>query len=183
MGPAGGQPGSQLQLGRDDDDTAGYGRQVTATEGIPMSSSSRIVRASPEVLWEILADGWLYPLWVVGASRVRDVDETWPAVGSHLHHSVGAWPLLVDDNTEVLECRPGSLLRLRARAWPAGEAEVILRVSASGAAAEIHLEEDAVSGPGRLTPAPLRHAALRWRNAETLRRLAYIAEGRPVADE
>ncbi|CUR54179.1 conserved hypothetical protein [metagenome] len=148
-----------------------------------MSSNSRIIQASPETVWEILADGWLYPLWVVGASRVRDVDEAWPAEGSRIHHSVGAWPLLLDDNTEVVECKPGSVLRLRARAWPVGEAEVVLRVSASGAASEITIEEDAVSGPGRFTPAPLRHAALKWRNVEALRRLAYIAERRPAGDE
>lgn len=145
-----------------------------------MSTNTRVIDAPPEVVWEILADGWLYPLWVVGASRVRDVDETWPAEGAKLHHSVGAWPLLLDDYTEVLECRPGSLLRLRARAWPMGEAGVTLRISAAGAGTEIVIEEDAVSGPGTLVPRPVRGVTLKWRNVETLRRLAYIAERRPV---
>jgi hypothetical protein len=40
------------------------------------------------------------------------------------------------------------------------------------------IEEDAVSGPGRLVPKPLRDPALAWRNVETLRRLAFIAENR-----
>ena len=53
----------------------------------------------------MLSDGWLYALWVVGAARMRDVDEGWPAVGTRLHHSVGTWPLLIDDTTEVLEVR------------------------------------------------------------------------------
>lgn len=145
-----------------------------------MSSNSRIVIAPLEVVWEILADGWLYPLWVVGASRVRNVDKSWPSEGSRIHHSVGSWPLLLDDNTEVLECKPGSLLRLRARAWPMGEAAVTLRVSASGADTEVTIEEDAVSGPATLMPAPLRNAGLKWRNVETLRRFAYLAEGRPA---
>lgn len=148
-----------------------------------MSANSRMIQASPEVVWEILADGWLYPLWIVGASRIRDVEATWPAEGSRIHHSVGSWPLLIDDNTEVVECKPGSLLRLRARAWPMGEAGVTLRISPSGTATEVQIEEDAVSGPGTLVPAPLRHAALKWRNVETLRRLAYIAEGRPAGGE
>ncbi len=147
-----------------------------------MSVNSRLVNASPEVVWEILADGWLYPLWVVGASRVRDVDETWPAEGARLHHSVGAWPVLLDDNTEVVECKPGSYLKLRARAWPMGEAAVTLRISAVGATSEVHIEEDAVSGPGSFIPSPLRNAGLHWRNVETLRRLAYLAEGRPDGD-
>ncbi len=94
-----------------------------------MSSQARIVKAPPTAVWEILADGWLYPLWVVGASRIRDVDPSWPEQGSQIAHSVGAWPMLIDDTTEVTECRPGQLLALRARAWPAGEAAVEIRLS------------------------------------------------------
>ncbi len=44
-----------------------------------MSTNSRVVEATPEQVWSILADGWLYPLWVVGASRMRQVDDHWPA--------------------------------------------------------------------------------------------------------
>ena len=87
----------------------------------------------PSAVWAVLADGWLYPVWVVGAARMREVDEHWPAVGARLHHSVGIWPLLIDDNTEVLESEPEQLLRLRTRGWPAGEAEVVIRLAAVGA--------------------------------------------------
>ncbi len=61
---------------------------------------------------------------------------TWPEVGSKLHHSVGAWPLLVDDNTEVIDATPHHSLTLRARAWPMGEASVHLRLVAVGAETE-----------------------------------------------
>ena len=54
-----------------------------------MATNSRVVQAPPEKVWEVLSDGWLYPLWVVGASRMRAVDEHWPALGARLHHSVG----------------------------------------------------------------------------------------------
>ena len=143
-----------------------------------MSRNSRVMDATPEQVWKVLADGWLYPLWVVGASRMREVDDTWPAVGSKLHHSVGTWPLLIDDNTEVLEAQPGVMLRLRARGWPAGEAEVVLRLTPSGAGTEVVIEEDAVKGPALLMPKPLRDVQLAWRNVETLRRLAFVAERR-----
>ncbi len=143
-----------------------------------MSTTSRVVHASPDQVWAVLADGWLYPLWVVGASRMREVDDGWPAIGTKLHHSVGTWPLLIDDNTEVLESEPGALLRLRARAWPAGEAEVVLRLIPSGSGTEVLIEEDAVKGPARLMPKPLRDVQLNWRNVETLRRLAFVAERR-----
>ena len=94
-----------------------------------MSTNSRLMKATPAQVWDVLADGWLYPLWVVGASRMREVDDNWPEPGSRLHHSVGTWPLLIDDTTSVIEARPQSLLRPRARAWPAGEAGGVLRLS------------------------------------------------------
>jgi uncharacterized protein YndB with AHSA1/START domain len=143
-----------------------------------MSTNTRVMDATPDQVWEILADGWLYPLWVVGASRMRDVDDTWPAVGSLLHHSVGAWPLLLDDTTEVLESNPGSLLRLQARAWPAGHAEVVLHLRPQGQRTEVVIEENATSGPASLMPKPLQDPPLAWRNVETLRRLAFLAERR-----
>jgi hypothetical protein len=143
-----------------------------------MSTNERVVQATPEQVWEILSDGWLYPLWVVGASRMRDVDETWPEVGSKLHHSVGAWPALIDDYTEVEECRPLRMLKLRARAWPTGEASVVLRLEAVGAETRIVMEEQAVNGPASLIPKPLQDPLLGWRNVEALRRLAYLCERR-----
>ena len=95
-----------------------------------MTTVDRVVNAEPADVWAVLADGWLYALWVVGAARMREVDDTWPAVGARLHHSVGTWPMLVDDTTSVLEVEPGRRLKLRARAWPAGEGEVELRLDA-----------------------------------------------------
>ena len=143
-----------------------------------MSTNTRLVKTTPDRVWDVLADGWLYPLWVVGASRIRDVEPAWPAVGAKIHHSVGAWPLLLDDHTEVLECSPGSMLRLKARVWPAGEAEVTVRLRASGSNTEVEIEEEARSGPAALIPGALKHPMLAWRNTEALRRLAFVAEGR-----
>ncbi|KRE99691.1 polyketide cyclase [Nocardioides sp. Soil777] len=143
-----------------------------------MAENTRLVHATPEQVWEVLSDGWLYPVWVVGASRMREVDDDWPAVGSKLHHSVGLWPLLIDDNTEVTATVPGHSVTLRARAWPVGEAEVSIRLLPVGAETEVRIIEDAVSGPGVLAPRPVRGVTLKWRNTETLRRLALIAEGR-----
>jgi len=142
-----------------------------------VSTTSRTIEAPPERVWSVLADGWSYPLFVVGASRMRDVDAGWPAVGSRLHHSVGVWPALLDDDTEVLEAQPPHRLVLRARAWPAGEAHVQFDLSADGVGTRVSLSENAVAGPGRFVPKPLRDVQLTWRNTETLRRLAYVAEG------
>ena len=143
-----------------------------------MSVNTRVIRATPDQVWQVLADGWLYPLWVVGASRMRDVDAHWPQPGARLHHSVGSWPLLLDDSTEVLAAQPGVSLELRARAWPSGQARVSLHLRPVGTDTEVVIEEDVESGPGRWLPPPARHLPLRWRNVETLRRLAFVVEGR-----
>lgn len=143
-----------------------------------MSVQQRYIRATPQQVWDVLADGWLYPVFVVGASRMRDVDPNWPAVGARLHHSVGVWPLLINDDTEVLASEPVQCLTLQARGWPAGEATVTFTLTPQQDGTLVTLREDATSGPGRLVPRPIREVGLKYRNTETLRRLAHVAEGR-----
>ena len=143
-----------------------------------MTVTTRTINTTPEKVWEVLADGWLYPLWVVGATRMRDVDEHWPDQGAQLHHSAGVWPAVLDDTTEVVEVTPGSLLRLRARGWPAGEAEVVITLTAQGADTLVAIAEDAVTGPGKLVPSFLRQPMIHVRNVEARSRLAAVAEGR-----
>ena len=143
-----------------------------------MPTNTRVIDTAPDRVWDVLADGWLYPLWVVGATRIRGVDGGWPAPGKRIHHSVGVWPAVIDDNTEVLECDSGRFLRLRARGWRIGEAEVAIRLTASGAGTLVEIEEHVASGPGLLVPPPLAGLSIKIRNVETLRRLAFLAEGR-----
>jgi uncharacterized protein YndB with AHSA1/START domain len=136
------------------------------------------MQAPPHAVWRVLADGWLYPLWVVGASRVRDVDATWPDPGSKIHHSVGLWPAVLNDETEVRTCVPETLIEMKAKAWPGGEARVAVQLEAQGAGTRVRLVEDVVGGPGRLVPKPVRAPVLAWRNRECLRRLGWLAERR-----
>jgi hypothetical protein len=146
-----------------------------------MSEIQREFSCTPQQVFDVLEDGWLYATWVVGASRIRDVDATWPAVDSKLHHSAGIWPLLIDDISVVLEYDPPRNLLLRAKGWPAGEAHVRLTVVPRPGGCTVTIREDATAGPGKLVPAPIRHAALDWRNRESLTRLKLLAEGRATA--
>jgi len=143
-----------------------------------VATVSRVVEAEASRVWEVLSDGWLYPLWVVGASRMREVDDGWPAHGAQLHHSVGTWPVLVDDTTSVEVCEQGRRLVLRARAWPGGEAEVDIALSREESGTRITMAEEAVSGPGALIPSPVMDPLMKWRNTESLRRLALVVENR-----
>src|SRR5687768_16269652 len=117
-----------------------------------VSTNTRVMQATPDQVWEVLSDGWLFPLWVVGASRMREVDDGWPADGTRLHHSVGTWPLLADDVAESVEQVPGSRLVLQAHAWPAGRATVTLRLSPVGTDTEVAMDEEATAGPASMLP-------------------------------
>lgn len=152
------------------------------TEGAHMRNTKTIhrdVQAPVEAVWQVLSDGWTYATWVVGASRVRDVDANWPATGSRIHHAFGPWPAVIQDYTRAEVCVPEQELVLKARGWPAGEARVVLRLTpTSTTTCRVSIEEDAIAGPGKLIPAPVRQAVIGPRNKETLYRLALIAEGR-----
>jgi hypothetical protein len=143
-----------------------------------MSRNVRVLRCTPEDVFEVLSDGWLYPSWVVGASRMREVDETWPMAGAELHHSFGVWPALIDDKTVVEEFIPSRMMVMRARGWPIGEARVTIDVKPRGDDCVVRIQEEAIAGPGRFIPPQLLDIPLHWRNNETLHRLAYLAEGR-----
>lgn len=153
----------------------GYARFMSQT-------TTRAISCKPQAVLDVLADGWSYATWVVGASRIRDVDEHWPAVGSKIHHSVGAWPVLIDDSTTVEHWEPGRSLELKVRAWPTGEGRVRLEVLPHPDGCEVRMTEDAVGGPAVLVPGPARDALLRWRNTESLRRLAFLTERGGPAD-
>lgn len=148
-----------------------------------MSRTTRVMQCAPEDVFAVLADGWDYGMWVVGAARIRDVETSWPAVGSRIHHSVGLWPLLISDTTEVEEVEEPHRLQMKVRAWPTGEGRVILTMAPTGdGRTEVVMEEAAVSGPATLMPAPVQDALLHPRNVEALRRLAYLAEHRVRSD-
>jgi hypothetical protein len=136
----------------------------------------RTVGTTPERIFAVLADGWSYASWVVGAAHIRDVDASWPAAGARIHHRVGPWPLQIDDQTVVRAVEPGELLELDARVWPVGAA--VIRISlepVSATSTRVRMAETLSSGVGRLLPDAVQGLLLRPRNAEALRRLDDIA--------
>lgn len=144
-----------------------------------MATVVRRMRCEPQDVLDVLAEGWSYAGWVVGTARIRKVDDSWPEPGARIAHSVGLWPVLLHDTTSVVDWDPAGRIELRARGWPAGEAQIVIEVEPHPAGGTlVRMHEDAVRGVARLVPRPVRDAALVPRNVETLRRLAYIAENR-----
>lgn len=142
-----------------------------------MTVRHRVIDAPPEAVFAVLADGWLFPSWVVGASRIREVDDAWPAVGAQIHHSFGVWPMVIDDTTSVDEWDAPRHARFTARGWPLGEAAVIIDVRPRGTGCVVRMEEYAQKGPGSLVPEHVLALPLAIRNIEALRRLAWLSEG------
>ncbi|GLY40621.1 polyketide cyclase [Amycolatopsis sp. NBRC 101858] len=143
-----------------------------------MTEVSRVIEAPPEAVFEVLADGWLYAGWVVGSSHIRDVDPGWPDVGSRIHHSVGPWPVHVQDETVVTAVEPGLSLALEARAWPVGSAAVGLTLVPHRQGTLVRMTEHVVRGPGKVLPGALQALLLKPRNTESLARLADLATGK-----
>jgi hypothetical protein len=59
-----------------------------------------------------------------------------------------------------------------------GEAGVTITLEPDGVRTRVVIVEDALEGPGTLMPKPVRGPLITWRNVESLRRLAFLAEGR-----
>jgi NAD(P)-dependent dehydrogenase (short-subunit alcohol dehydrogenase family) len=174
-------PWGRLGLRNDGPSRPGDDERGEMTDPWNLSGSTAVTHrmaAPPSAVWAVLADGWVYATWVVGASRVRDVELGWPGQGSQVHHSFGLWPAVISDTTEVLYAHPDHELVLKARGWPAGEAHIRLVLTPDGDGTQVSIEEDAVAGPGSLVPTPVRQLLIVPRNREAMRRLAYLVEGR-----
>ncbi len=142
-----------------------------------MARNVRKLKCPPAAVFEVLANGWLYPSWVVGASRMREVEAEWPSPGTRLHHSVGTWPALINDSTTCVVWDPPNQAVFVARGWPIGEARITIDVKPYAGGCVVRMQEEAVSGPAAYIPRVFSDLLLYQRNAETLHRLAYLAEG------
>lgn len=139
----------------------------------------RETTATRAEVWSVIADGWTYSQWVVGNSRMRAVDPSWPEVGTTIRHSIGVWPLVLDDLTVVEACTPVRQLVLLAKGRPFGKARITLRLSDTDAGGcLIEMAEVPVGAPMGWVPRRLALAAAVPRNRECTSRLAAIAERR-----
>ncbi|MCV7401060.1 SRPBCC family protein [Mycobacterium fragae] len=146
---------------------------MTATSGL---TAMRDVRASCQQVWDVLANGWTYSQWVVGNSRTRAVDSNWPAPGSVIRHSIGVWPLVIDDQTEVEACDPPHELVLRAGLGRFGAARITMRLHEIPDGCRVEMIEVPAEGPIRIVPHQLTLIAIHPRNRECILRLAALTE-------
>lgn len=139
-------------------------------------ATTRDVAASCERVWDVIADGWTYAQWVVGNSRTRAVDSNWPHPGAAIRHSIGVWPLVINDQTEVISSDPPHELVLLARLGPLGAARITLRLHDAPEGCRVEMIEVPVEGVVSIIPDALALVAIHPRNRECLLRLAALAE-------
>lgn len=146
-----------------------------------MTRIERTIPVAADRIFDVLADGWSYAAWVVGNSHVRDVDPAWPAVGSRLHHSSGAWPLQIRDITVVTAMEKDRSLELEAKLWVLGTVHIGLTlVPKADGSTTVVMEETAIGGPVKFVPHVVQQLAFTPRNTEAVDRLADLATGRGV---
>lgn len=138
----------------------------------------RHTTASRKQVWDVVADGWTYSQWVVGNTRMRAVAPDWPAAGSKIHHTIGVWPVVVNDETVVESCTPLEELVLLARVRPFGGARITLRLVDVHDGTRIEMAEVPVGGPLNWVPHRLALLLVYPRNCECVERLAALAERR-----
>ena len=139
--------------------------------------TTKELAVSSDRVWQLLADGRRYADWVVGASRIRDVEPGWPTVGSRYHHTVGVWPFHLRDDTVVENCEVGRRLVLEARARPLGRARVEIVLEDIPIGTRVVLSEKAKSPAVARWCNPVLAPLIHVRNVEALRRLAALCEG------
>jgi uncharacterized protein YndB with AHSA1/START domain len=142
-----------------------------------LSKNEIIIEAPRERVFAVLGDAGLYADWVVGAVEVRDADESWPAPGSELQHTQGIGPLVIKDETRVLESEPPAHLVLLAELEPLGSMQVTLDLyEEPGDRTRVRMLESPASGVLAATRNPLGDWLLAGRNVVSLGRLKRLAE-------
>jgi uncharacterized protein YndB with AHSA1/START domain len=140
-----------------------------------MARNVALIPASPDRIWSVFTDPGSYGYWVVGSDTIRDADGDWPQPGTKIHHRVGAGPLKLNDDTQVVESDPGRRLVLHARARPFGTARVELQLDPEGTSTRVVMIEEPGDRLSRLLHNPLADMLLHRRNETALRRLTELA--------
>jgi uncharacterized protein YndB with AHSA1/START domain len=144
-----------------------------------MATNHIFCHASPETVYEVLADPRPYAYFVVGTRRIRRFDPHWPDPGARFHHSLGVGVTLIRDRTESTEVVEGRRIAMRTYMRPVALNDVVFDLEPQDGGTLITIEETAVGGPGALPL--LRGTAdhlFKARNVLVLHRLRKVVEER-----
>ena len=101
-----------------------------------------MIEAPLAEVWDALLDVRAYPSWLVGAQKIRRVDDDWPVPGSAFHHEVGlGGPFTIADRTRCVEIDERRRLVLDVRARPVFHGTVTFDLVDHGGVTEVRMEE------------------------------------------
>lgn len=134
------------------------------------------VDAPRDEVFNMLADPRTYPDWLVGAQRIRDVDDEFPEAGAKFEHSVGpSEGTTVDDDTEVIESQGHRHLVMEVHVGPL-KGEVEFDLKKRGDATEVIMRERPTGAALLITP--LIRPLLALRNQRSMRQFAQMVQER-----
>lgn len=139
-----------------------------------MAHNCIAVPAPPAVVFEYLLDPSTYPRWLIGADRIRDLDDEWPLPGSRFHHRVGVGLVKVDDHTEVISLDAPRCLQLSVHATPLVRAIVTFHLQGDDQETIVCLQEEPQQRIIGNLVRPLLDPLTHMRNHRSLRRLARL---------
>ncbi len=143
-----------------------------------MATNRAVVPVPIATVFAVLSDPRTYSSFVVGTKRIRRFDPTWPALGSDLHHTLGAGPLVLRDLTRVEEVHQDQRLVLRAQIRPLAVNRVAFGLRPTEQGTEIEVEGYAIEGPAAALWNPAFDGLMWLRNQLMLRRLRRVVERR-----
>jgi carbon monoxide dehydrogenase subunit G len=143
-----------------------------------MATNRGHIGVSPERVWDVLSDPYLYPEWVVGSKETVTADPNWPAAGADFKVKVGVGPLSYTDRTKCESQNSPHRLVLIAGGGGVAGARVEIRLEPDGDGTQVTLVETPEIHALRLIP-PV-HWAIKARNVESMRRLKRLAEQGPA---
>ena len=143
-----------------------------------MARNQRKIDAPQDAVFEALLDPNVYVEWVVGAKRVRWVDDEWPARGASFGHQLAGTGGVLRDKTTLVDLDEPRSLSLEAYARPFGKADVTISVTPTEGSSFVVVNES-ISKSSRLRKLKtLFDPMIYLRNVEGLRRLDRIVRQR-----
>jgi uncharacterized protein YndB with AHSA1/START domain len=140
-----------------------------------MAQNETHVAASPEAVWDVLADPYAYPEWVVGTDRTVDADADWPQPDSkfQVHIALG-----YKDFTHSREIDPPRRIVLDAAGGPMGAFKITILLKPEGDGTHVTLIEEPTGPLKYLNLFPPVHYGIKFRNVESLKRFKRLVETR-----
>ncbi|MFI5977470.1 SRPBCC family protein [Streptomyces sp. NPDC051452] len=141
-----------------------------------MAVRHRLIKASPDVVWDVLADGTRYGDWVVGTASSEPKRGQWPQEGSSIGYEIRLGPFSLGNETVVRRCREKSVLELEARAGFLGTARIAIELREWGRHCLVIVDEHPLQGAGGTLHNSGFEVLIQLRHRTMLARLARLCE-------